>query len=96
MYEFDVYGSVHVVNHNEVSGLSGNASSNKIDLSFNNLSSNIDLTGYKVYRNGTLITTLAPNKTTFSDSNLSTATAYSYKVTATYNDSYETPGITKI
>ena len=53
---------------------------NKLDSSYRDR----NLTGYKVYRNGTVITTITnPSTTTYTDQNLTSGT-YSYTVTAVY------------
>ncbi|MFA7029609.1 MAG: choice-of-anchor J domain-containing protein [Candidatus Cloacimonadaceae bacterium] len=54
--------------------------SNKVDSTYRNR----NLTGYKVYRDGTVITTITnPATTTYTDQNLNSGT-YSYTVTAVY------------
>ncbi len=45
--------------------------------------------GYKVYRNGSLITTTAISTTTYSDTNVTNGTSYSYYVKAQYNTPVE-------
>lgn len=56
------------------------ASQTQIDLSWTASSSSVGISGYKVYRNGSLLTTTT--KTTYSDSGLTPNTDYSYYVTA--------------
>lgn len=66
----------------QVSGLSTTvASSTEIDLSWTAATDNVGVTGYKVYRGGTLLTTLG-NVTTFANTGLSPSTTYSYTVSA--------------
>jgi chitodextrinase len=55
-------------------------SSSQINLSWNASTDNVGVTGYRVYRNGSQITTTA--NTSYSDNNLSASTNYSYTVSA--------------
>ncbi|MFQ5965361.1 MAG: fibronectin type III domain-containing protein [Candidatus Scalinduaceae bacterium] len=52
----------------------------QIDLSWNASTDNVGVTGYKIYRDGTQITTTA--NTTFQDTGLSPSTTYTYSVSA--------------
>jgi len=54
-------------------------SDTKISLSWSPSTDNVGVTGYRVIRNGSLLTTLA-NVTTFQDTGLNAATTYSYRV----------------
>lgn len=56
-------------------------SSSQINLSWTAATDNVGVTGYKVYRNGALVGSL--NGTSYSDTNLSAVTTYSYTVAAT-------------
>jgi chitodextrinase len=62
-------------------GLSASApSSTRVDLSWQPSSDNIAVTGYRVYRDGTLIA--SPSATSYSDTTAQPSTAYSYAVAA--------------
>lgn len=62
---------------------SGRAYNNgRIDLSWTNPTTGNTPTGYKVYRNGSLITTLSHPTNTYSDTGLTSATGYTYRVDA--------------
>jgi hypothetical protein len=64
------------------SGLAASAvSSSAIDLSWGASADNVGVTGYRVYRNGTLAATIASG-TTYHDTGLSASTTYSYTVVA--------------
>jgi chitodextrinase len=56
------------------------ASSYGIDLSWTPSTDNVGVTGYRIYRNGSLITTAAT--VSYGDGGLSPATAYTYKISA--------------
>jgi chitodextrinase len=63
-------------------GLTGTAvSPSQINLSWSASTDNVGVTGYRVYRNGVLLTTLG-NVTTYQNTGLSTSTTYSYTVQA--------------
>ncbi|MBF8249616.1 MAG: hypothetical protein HW400_217, partial [Candidatus Levybacteria bacterium] len=63
-------------------GLTASAvSSSQINLSWTASTDNVGVTGYKVYRGGTLLTTLG-NVTTYQNTGLTPSTAYSYTVSA--------------
>src|SRR5882724_3108308 len=63
-------------------GLTGTAvSSTQINLSWNASTDNVAVTGYRVYRGGTLIATLG-NVTTYQNTGLTASTAYAYTVQA--------------
>ena len=93
--EFDVFGSVHSVKHDEISNLTYTKTHNTVDLDFVIPSSNPDYTGSKVYRDGALLATLDANTSHYTDSTASPSKTYNYKVTGVYSDGYETSGITK-
>ena len=62
-------------------GLNATATAqNQIDISWNDSTDNIAVTGYKIYRNGTQVGT--STSTTYSDSGLTANTTYNYKVAA--------------
>ncbi len=56
------------------------ASSSQINLTWTASSDNLGVTGYRVYRNGSLVA--SPTGTSYSDTGLSEATSYSYRVLA--------------
>jgi chitodextrinase len=63
------------------SNLQGTAASNsQINLTWTASSDNLGVTGYRVYRNGSLVA--SPTGTSYSDTGLSEATSYSYRVLA--------------
>ena len=55
-------------------------STSRIDLSWTASTDNVGVTGYKVYRDGSLVT--SPSGTTYSDTGLSAGTTYAYRVAA--------------
>jgi chitodextrinase len=57
------------------------ASPTRVDLSWGASSDNVGVTGYRVYRNGTLVGTTA--STSYSDTSAAPATSYGYTVAAT-------------
>lgn len=90
IYEFNVYG----VKHAEVSNLKATSSFKTISLSWDDLSSNTDLTNYKIYKDGNFLKTLDRSTHSYNDDGLDSNTTHSYKVTAVYNDGFETTGST--
>ena len=64
-----------------MTGLTASAvSTSQIDLSWNAATDNVGVTGYNIYRDGTLLTT--STTTSYSDTGLSASTTYSYQVSA--------------
>ena len=64
------------------SGLTANAvSASQINLNWTASTDNVAVTGYRITRNGTLLTTLG-NVTTYQDTGLAAATTYTYRVRA--------------
>ena len=64
-------------------GLSASAvSSTQVDLSWTGSSDNVGVTGYDIYRNGTLLTTTSGTGTTYSDTTVTGGKIYSYAVDA--------------
>ncbi len=57
-------------------------SSSAINLSWSASTDAVGVAGYKIYRNGSLLTTTNSTATTYSDSGLSASTSYSYTVSA--------------
>lgn len=81
--------------HNELSNLVTTPFFNKVSLSWSIPSTNPNFTGSKVYKNGTLIKTLDKNTKVYTDNTVKELTDYTYKITATYSDNFETTGISK-
>jgi hypothetical protein len=64
-------------------GLSANAvSSTQVDLSWTGSTDNIGVTGYDIYRNGTLLTTTSGTGTSYTDTTVTGGKIYSYTVDA--------------
>ncbi len=57
-------------------------SSAEVDLSWTASSDNVGVSGYTIYRNGTLLTTVGDTTTSYQDTTVSASTAYSYTVDA--------------
>ena len=65
------------------SGVTANVESTAaITITWNASTDNVGVTGYKVFRNASLIVTISPTTLTYTDSGLSPATKYSYTVSA--------------
>jgi alpha-tubulin suppressor-like RCC1 family protein len=70
-------------------------SSSQVNLSWD-ASTNVEIVGYKLFRNGVQIATLAGNATAFSDTPLATFTTYNYSISsfdAANNDSLQSPTV---
>ena len=61
-------------------GLTASVNGNLITLRWNASTDNVGVSGYRLYRNGALITTVGA--TTYADGGLATSTTYSYRVSA--------------
>jgi len=57
-------------------------SSSQINLSWSASTDNIGVTGYKIYRNGVLLTTYSLQLTTYSDTGLTPLTTYTYTISS--------------
>ncbi|MCK5523939.1 MAG: BspA family leucine-rich repeat surface protein, partial [Thiomargarita sp.] len=79
---------------NAPTNLSGSASKTKINLSWTDNSN--DETGFKVERDGALITTTAADANSYSDSGLFCGTTYSYSVKATNANGDSTAATTSV
>jgi chitodextrinase len=65
------------------SGLTANAASaTKVNLAWQASTDNVGVTGYTIYRNGAVLTTVSGTTLTYSDATASPSTAYSYTVDA--------------
>jgi hypothetical protein len=79
--------SVTVIRDNTPPSVPGNlqaaaVSSTQIDLSWSLSTDNVNVMGYKVYRNGILITTLLGDYRNYSDTGLTGSTQYCYTISA--------------
>jgi hypothetical protein len=81
--------------HDEVTNIAATVSYNSASLSWT-VSNNPYLVGFKIYRDNTLIKTLSSTDAYFDDTGLSETTDYQYKITAIYDDGYETTGVSLI
>ncbi|MEK6275747.1 MAG: DNRLRE domain-containing protein, partial [Actinomycetota bacterium] len=65
------------------SGLSATAnSSTRIDLAWTGSTDNVGVTGYRIYRDGSLLTTVGATPTSYSDTTVADSTTYTYTVSA--------------
>jgi hypothetical protein len=62
--------------------VSSNIGLNSVTLTWTASTDNVGVTGYRITRNGTTITTTAGGTLTFTDSGLTSATAYTYTILA--------------
>lgn len=95
--EFDIFGfptSIPVV-HTELINLEETHTYNNVNLTWDNPKGNDNFTGGRIYRNGFLIKGFNKTENKFTDSTVSPDTDYEYKVTAIYDDNFETTGIKK-
>jgi hypothetical protein len=83
----------NVITHNEITNLAVTSSGNSATINYSVPSSNPNFTGSKIYRDGRVIATLGTAGTSYTDTGLLFDTKYTYTVTATYNDNYETVGV---
>jgi hypothetical protein len=83
-----------VIVHNEISNLAATTSGNSVTINYTVPTNNSAFVGTKIYREGTLIATLGTSDTSYTDKGMAFDTKYTYKITATYNDGYETAGLT--
>lgn len=90
--EFDVFGTAPFT-HDEISALNVSQSGGSANISYSIPSGNTHYTGSKIYRDGVLIATQDSTATSFVDS-VDYSSSYVYKVTALYDDSFETSGAT--
>lgn len=91
LYELDVFGSDLI--RDDITSLSATPTSTSVALTWNDLSVNPDLTGYKIYRNNSFLTTISRTTNSFVDNTVQDSTKYTYKVTANYSDNVETTGM---
>ncbi|MCS0827824.1 hypothetical protein NX029_28460 [Cytobacillus firmus] len=106
VYEIQLFGtsgSVSEINvfsessidYDELSNLTLSATQNTIDLNWNIPSGNADFTGTKIYKNGVFFKSVDSSTKTFTDSDVSSNTDYTYKITAVYSDGHETQGLSQ-
>lgn len=77
--------------HDEVGNIDATVSFDSALISWS-IPNNQYLVGFKVYRDSVLVGTLKSTDSYYQDTGLNEATAYKYKVTAIYDDGYETAG----
>ncbi len=58
------------------------AGSNRVDLDWNAATDNVGVTGYRIYRNGSLLTTVDEEPTSYADTTVLPSTDYEYEVRA--------------
>jgi len=79
-------------------GLTANpVSPGEVDLSWNASTDNVGVTGYTVYRNGSVLTTVAASPTSFADTSAGPSTTYTYSIDAfdaAGNHSAQSSGVT--
>ncbi|WP_197204154.1 hypothetical protein [Cytobacillus firmus] len=94
--EFDVIPlDSNPIIHDEISNLVLIPSHNEVFMSWSIPSGNSNFTGAKIYKGGQLLTTVDKNTSSFIDKDVLGNTSYTYKVTALYDDGYETAGVSK-
>jgi Concanavalin A-like lectin/glucanases superfamily/IPT/TIG domain/Fibronectin type III domain/Calcineurin-like phosphoesterase len=54
----------------------------QVNLAWTASTDNVGVTGYKIYRDGTLLTSIPPNPATYADGGLTAGTSYTYQVSA--------------
>ncbi|MDP4086021.1 MAG: hypothetical protein Q8934_15565 [Bacillota bacterium] len=81
--------------HDEVTSLNANTTYNTATLSWT-IPNNPYLVGFNVYKNGSLVTKLGKTVSYYQDTNLNESAAYTYKITALYDDDFETNGVTTV
>lgn len=91
VYNFDLFAPG--INHDEITALSVSQSGTSANINYVIPSSNSHYSGSKIYRDGSLIATQNATATSYVDS-VNYSTSYVYKVTALYDDSFETSGAT--
>lgn len=64
-----------------------------VSMSWTVPSNNADFTGSKIYRNGTFLTSISGTTNVYNDTTAIDGQTYTYKVTATYSDGFETAGV---
>ncbi|MCM3708588.1 hypothetical protein M3205_23375 [Cytobacillus firmus] len=96
LYEFDLLGvESPTVTHDDVTNLILSATHNSVGLMWNLPTDKTDFIGTKIYKNGEFLKSVDSSTKTFTDSNVSADTNYTYKITAVYSDGHETEGISK-
>ncbi|HEY3476835.1 MAG TPA: Ig-like domain-containing protein, partial [Anaerolineales bacterium] len=58
------------------------SSSNKVNLTWKNSTDNVGVTGYEIYRDGLLLTTITPPATSYLDDTVAPGVFYSYRIRA--------------
>lgn len=91
IYEFDVFGSNAI--HDELSNLVLTENDVSIFLDWNIPVGNSLFTGTKIFKNGSLLTSVDAEINNYTDSNITPDTAYTYTIVGVYSDGVETNGI---
>lgn len=92
--EFYVTGYMkEPVKHEEISNLSISSLKNGVQLNFNQPLDNPNFINSKLYKNGNLLTTIGKGVKSFIDYDVESFKDYTYKLTAVYDDDFETSGI---
>jgi chitodextrinase len=63
-------------------GLTGTSATGSVNLSWNASTDNVGVTGYTVYRNGTILATVGGTTLAYTDTSVASATTYTYTVDA--------------
>lgn len=90
LYEFNVFGPPHT----DIANLALGTTGNNVNINYS-IPTTSGYTGSKIYRDGTLIATQSDTANSYVDKSLSYGQSYTYKVTATYSDGFETTGATQ-
>lgn len=91
--EFNVYSPDKT--YGELSNLTLTSTHNSVSLMWNLPTDKTDFTGTKIYKNGAFLKSVDSSTNTFTDSDVSAESSYTYKVTAVYSDGHETPGVSQ-
>lgn len=82
-------------NYQNISNFIVTGTHDQVSMTWDIPSGNPDFTGTKIYKNGEFLKSVDSSTKTFTDSNVSADTNYTYKITAVYSDGHETAGISK-
>ncbi|SGI72002.1 Fibronectin type III domain [Mycobacterium tuberculosis] len=91
--EFNVYSPDKT--YGELSNLTLTSTHNSVSLMWNLPTDKTDFTGTKIYKNGAFLKSVDSSTNTFTDSDVSAESSYTYKITAVYSDGHETPGLSQ-
>lgn len=90
--ELDVFGKLSPVVKEEVTNLNLVNENEGVKITWKNPTNNFHFAGIKIYRNGTLLTTLNKETEVFLDNSIQLNSSYNYKITALYSGDIETEG----